>query len=104
MTVAHRKPLEQDPVERDTGGRINRRNAVFLVDRLTQHKPPSAVAPLQKVIEATGADHVGQYALDATALRNRHFGLRHGALGIKIDRDAAEKVQDADALVPTRLR
>src|SRR5699024_8149193 len=37
------------------------------------------------------------------ALRDRHLGLRDGAGSIEVDGDAAEEMQDADALGPGLL-
>ena len=43
---------------------IDRIDAVLLVDRLAQHEAPAAVAPLEEIVEAAGADDVAEHAVD----------------------------------------
>jgi hypothetical protein len=89
-------------------GGVHRVDAVLLVDRLAVQHLPFALVPGDEVVEAAGADHVAQHravdAFDHAALRDRHLGLRDGAVARDLDRRAAQEVQDAHALVPALLR
>src|SRR5689334_16453643 len=62
------------------------------------------MALFQKVVESTGADDVGPFTFDLAALRDRHLGLRNRALTVEVNRNAAEKMEDAHPLVPPLLR
>ena len=57
-----------------------------------------ALALLQEVVEPADADHVAFDAFDFGALRDRHLGLRDGALALHVDRGAAEEMIDAHAI------
>ena len=64
VAVARGQARQAAVVEREPRGRIDRIDAVLLVDRLAQHDAPAAVAPLEEVVEAAGADHVAEHAVD----------------------------------------
>src|SRR4029077_8986130 len=82
--------------------RIERVEPVLLVDRLAQHQAPAA-ALLEEIVEPPGAHHVAQHAVDLGALRDRHLGLRDRARAEQVDGRAAEKMQDAHALLVALL-
>jgi hypothetical protein len=46
------------------------------------------------------AEHVADHAFDRRALRDRHLGLRDGAMAGDLDGAAAEEMQDAHAARP----
>jgi lysophospholipase L1-like esterase len=77
VLIARRQGSESRAVQLEFGGRIDRIDPVLFIDRLTQHQAP-----------APGA------------LRDGHLGLRDGALTRKVDRCAAQKMQNADPLGP----
>src|SRR5262245_17778008 len=104
MAIAEREAFEQRLIKHDACRGIDGGDAVFFVDRLAQHDPPPSLALFQKIIEAAGANNVGQLALDLAALRNRHLGLRDRPRTGKVDGDATEEVQNAHTFVPTFLR
>src|SRR5262245_43498043 len=104
MAIAELEAFEHRRIKRDAGRGIDGGDAVFFVDRLAQHDPPPSLALFQEIIEAAGANDVGQLALDLAALRNRHLGLRDRPRTDKVEGEASEEVQNAHPLVPTVLR
>ena len=64
MTVADGEALERRAVELELRRRVDRAQPVLLVDRLAQHDRPAAVAALEEVVEAAGADDVALDAVD----------------------------------------
>src|SRR5216684_1421814 len=101
VTVALGELGQELGVEGELGGGIDRIEPVLLIDRLAQHDTPAPVPLLEEIIEPAGADHVAQDAVDGGALHDLHLGLRHGARAGKLDRAAAEKMENADAALPT---
>ena len=101
MTVAFGKLGKECRVELERRARIDGVDAVLFIDRLAQHDRPALVPLLEKIVEATRAQHVAGDAVHLGPLRNGHLGLRNRTRLGDIDRRAAEKVQDADIFVPT---
>ena len=60
MTIAFRKAGQQRGIESKGRRRVDRVEPVFLVDGLSSDDGPSAVALFEEVVEAAGADDVGQ--------------------------------------------
>src|SRR5580700_2854619 len=83
-------------IQGERRGRVDRVQAVLLVDRLAQHDRPAAVALLEEVVEPAGAGDVADHAVDRAALHDRHPGLGDGARSGLGDPDAAGEVQDVD--------
>src|SRR5262245_49519284 len=104
MAIPRRKAFEQRLIQHQARRRIDGRDGILFVDRLSQHQTPAAITLFQKVVETTGTDDVGQDAFDLATLRDRHLGLRDGAPTVEVDRDATKKVQDAYPLVPALFR
>src|ERR1041385_7438712 len=100
MEITFRETLEQILIERELGGRIDWIEAISFISEPAQHQSPAAATILEEIVEAPGADHVANDAVDRRALRDRHFGLRDRAVACDIDGAAAEKVQDAHAARP----
>src|SRR3954453_6987457 len=103
VPVARWELLEERFVQNGSCTRRNGVHAVFLIDRLAQHDAPTALPLFEEIVEPPGAEHVAQHALDLGALRDRHLGLRDGAVSCEVDRDAAQEMQDADAPGPGLL-
>src|SRR3954454_5040562 len=103
VPVARWELLEERFVQNGSCTRRNGVHAVFLIDRLAQHDAPAALPFFEEIVEPPGAKHVAQHTLDLRALRDRHLGLRNGAVSGEVDRDAAEEMQDADTLGPGLL-
>src|SRR5687767_3291827 len=94
---------QQVRIELDPERRVDRVHAVLLVDRLAAHDRPAVFSFFEKIIKPAGADDVHQLALAAAALADGHLGLRHRAAASEVDARAAEEVQDAHALIESRL-
>src|SRR5438034_1369467 len=76
MPVAFRKAREKLWVERDPGVRIDRVDAVLLVDHRALCDPPRAIALLHPVEEAATAHRIDFDAVQPRAQVDRHAGLR----------------------------
>src|SRR4051812_17987799 len=90
-------------VEHQFGVGIDRVDTVLFIAEAAQHQSPLALALFQEVVETPGADHVALDAFNLGALRDRHLGLRDGALAFDVDAHAAEHVHDAHAAVEAFL-
>ena len=97
MAVAHGVALERGAVELQARRRVDGADPVLLVDRLPEDEAPAAVAALEEVVEAAGADDVALDPVHRGALRDRHLGLRGRAVAHDVDRGAAEEMEDPDA-------
>src|ERR1022692_3084887 len=100
VTVALRKLGEERNVELEDRARIDRIDAVFFVDRLGGYDRPTLIALFEEIVKASGAHHVAEDPVDGGALGNGHLGLSDRSRAGDIDGRSAEKMQDADALVP----
>src|SRR5262249_40286577 len=83
-------------------GRVDRVEAVLLVDRLSLDDAPACVPPLDEVVEAARADDVALDAVDLRALRDRHLGLRDRAVAGQVDGAPAQEVEGAHAALEAR--
>src|SRR5262245_45798914 len=97
VAVADGEPRQQRLIEVEHGGRIDRVDAILFVDQPAQHDAPATPPLLQEVVEAPGAHHVADDAVDRGALRYRHLGLGNRAGALDIDRGAAEEMQNPHA-------
>src|SRR6188474_2135108 len=97
VAIALWETSQQFLVEVELAAWLHRVEAVLLVDRLTAHDGPAALAPFEKIVEATRADGVDDDAIHGGSLADRHLRLRDRAVALLLDRRAAEKVNDADA-------
>ena len=68
VPVALRQLGQLGLIEREPCLRVDRIDAVLLVDRLAQRQPPAAGALLEEIVEAAGADDVAHHAVDRAAL------------------------------------
>ena len=96
MAVAVGKAREDRLVELRADAAADGGEAVDLINRLTQDQAPTAVAALEEVVEAAGADHVAEHIVDVDPLGDCHLRLRHRAVTAHVDRAAAEEMEDAD--------
>ena len=91
VAVALGKAGQHVGIQGERRGRVDRVQAVLLVDRLAQHDRPAAVPlcwlggdeppnpPLfEEVVEPAGAGHVAEHAVHRAALHDRHPGLGDG--------------------------
>src|SRR2546428_400571 len=103
MAVAFRKAREQRRVERDLRTRIDRVDAVLLVDHRASRDAPDAFALLDPVEEAAGAHRVDFDAVEQGAHVDRHAGLRDRASALDFRDGAAQEMPRARSLSPGRL-
>src|SRR5437868_10012033 len=76
MPVPFGKPVQERTLERDPRGRVDRVEAIHLVDRLSPHDGPPARALLEEIVEPSDARDVDEHAVDGRALIDRHPRLR----------------------------
>src|SRR6266852_504027 len=98
MAVAFRKARQKLRVERDLRIRIDRVDAVLLVDHRALEKAPDAVALLHPVEEAAAAHRVDFDAVELRAHVDRHAGLRDRAIALDFRRGAAQEMLRARSL------
>src|SRR5712691_637356 len=103
MPVAFRKARQKLRVERDPGIRIDRVDAVLLVDHRAPRDPPDAVALLHPVEEAAAAHRVDFDAVEARAHVDRHAGLRDRASAPDFSCGAAQEMLRARSLAEGSL-
>src|SRR6185436_10614935 len=97
VAVADREAFEQLSVELRRLVWIDRDDAVLFVGQPAPHQAPLALALFEKIIKSADAEHVADHTLDRGALRDRHLGLRDGALALDLDRGPAEEMVDTHA-------
>ena len=97
MPVPFGKPVQERTVERDPRGRVDRIEAIHLVDRLSPHDGPPARALLEEIVEPSDARDVDEHAVDGRALIDRHPRLRDCAVAGDVARRSAEHVQNPHA-------
>jgi hypothetical protein len=100
VAVTVGEPLQHAGVQRERRRRVDRVDAVLLVDRLPEHDRPPAVAAGEEVVEPAGAGDVAQHVVGHTPLHDRHLGLRDGPVPVQADVAAAQEVQDVDPALP----
>lgn len=84
----------------DPRARLNRIDAIPLVDGLPEHQLPTALALHQEVEEPAGADHIAADIVHIGALGDGHLRLSGGPVTRDLDGRAAVRVQDAHAPFP----
>src|SRR5690606_29849305 len=100
MAIAMGELPQQIGVELKARGGVEQVDAVFFVDGLAPHDAPLILARnsalLEEIIEAAGAQHISELAVDFGALADGHLGLRNGALALEVDAGAAQEMQDGN--------
>src|SRR6059036_1564619 len=97
MSVPFGESSQQRRVECHSSGGIDHIEPILLVNGLPPHDGPAAAALLEKIVEPADAGDVNRYAVERSALVNRHPRLRDCALADDVARRPAEDVHDVDA-------
>src|SRR5262249_30332710 len=61
VAITLRKTLQDALIQAEVRPVIDRIHPILLINRLPQHHSPAAVALLQKIVKAAGADHGAQH-------------------------------------------
>src|SRR5262245_30496622 len=77
--------------------RVDRIEAILLVDRLAQYQTPATVALLEEIVEAADTGEVAHDPVHRRAVQDLHPGLRHGPRTRHVDPRDAKTVLGAHA-------
>ena len=94
MPVADREPVEHRAIEAQRRRRIDRVDAVLLVDGLAEDDSPALAPLLEEVVEPPRADHVALDVVHRRALRDGHLRLGDRPLALHVDGRRTEEVED----------